>query len=479
MSLPEHPDAARFGPFGGNLANMPPHYEDSISKAGSADKVGAPELEKTATLEEGEAKFKKLGWKRLTICLIVEAIALGALSVPAAFAAVGMVAGVILSVGIGILAIYTSYVVGQVKIKYPQVEHYSDAVGLMFGRVGMEVVGAMFTLHLILLSASHTLTGTIAWIRIVDNPTICALVWSVISAILLFLLAIPPTFAEFAILGYIDFASIIGAIGITIIATGIEAHDAPGGLAAVPWSAWPPEDITFQSAFLAVTNIVFAYSFAICQFSFMAELHTPKDYVKSIWALGIIEIIIYTVTGALIYAFVGTDVASPALLSGSNMVTRVAFGIALPVIFISGSINATVVGRYLVGRFFKNSPIRYTNTKQGWAVWIFILVAQIVLAWVIAEAIPFFSDLLGITSALFISGFSFYFPALFWFLLIKEGKWNANAKNIGLSVLNALCFVIGLTILGCGTYASVKDIVDSYASGSVRTPFTCSQEAYA
>ncbi|KAG9686760.1 hypothetical protein KCU76_g10786, partial [Aureobasidium melanogenum] len=150
MSLPEHPDAARFGPFGGNLANMPPHYEDSIDKAGPGDKVGAPELEKTATLEEGEAKFKKLGWKRLTICLIVEAIALGALSVPAAFAAVGMVAGVILSVGIGLLAIYTSYVVGQVKIKFPQVEHYSDAVGLMFGRIGMEVVGAMFTLHLIL-----------------------------------------------------------------------------------------------------------------------------------------------------------------------------------------------------------------------------------------------------------------------------------------------------------------------------------------
>ena len=56
----------------------------------------------------GEHKFKQLGWKRLTICLIVKAIALGALSIPSAFASVGMVAGVILTVGIGLIAIYTS-----------------------------------------------------------------------------------------------------------------------------------------------------------------------------------------------------------------------------------------------------------------------------------------------------------------------------------------------------------------------------------
>jgi len=77
-----------------------------------------------------------------------------------------------------------------------------------------------------------------------------------------------------------------------------------------------------------------------------------------------------------------------------------------------------------------------------------------------------------------ISGFTFYFPALFWFQLVKEGKWNAGWKNISLSLLNALCLVIGITILGCGTYAAVADIVDQYNGGTVRSPFTCSQSAY-
>lgn len=436
------------------------------------------DLEATTTIHEGEQKFHKLGWKRLTICLIVEAIALGSLSIPSAFAAVGMVAGVILCVGIGFIAIYTSYVVGQVKLKFPLVNHYADAVRLIWGRPGYELASLMFILLLVLLVGSHTLTGTIAWIRIVSHPGVCALVFSVVSAILLFLLALPPTFAEFAILGYIDFVSIILAIGITIIATGVEAHNKPGGLSAVPWSAWPPPDISFSSAFLAVTDIVFAYSFAVCQFSFMSELHTPKDYVKSIWALGLIEMFIYTVTGALIYAFVGKDVSSPALLSAGTTISRIAFGVALPVIFISGSINSCVVGRFVLDRAFPNSTIRYVNTKAGWAIWIGFLIFETAIAWVIAEAIPFFSDLLGIISALFISGFTFYFPALFWFQLIKEGKWNRDWKNISLSIVNAICLVIGVAVLGCGTYASVQDIVNQYHSGSVRTPFTCDSSSY-
>ena len=397
---------------------------------------------------------------------------------PSAFASLGMVAGVIVTLGIGLIAIYTSYVVGQVRLKYPHIQHYADAVGLIWGRFGYELTSVMFVLFLVLITGSHVLTGTIAWIRIVDEPGLCALIWGVISAILLYCLALPPTFHEFAILGYIDFVSIILAIGITMIATGVEASNAPGGLAAVPWSAWPPPDISFASVFLSTTNIVFAYSFAVCQYSFMAEMHTPVDYVKSIWALGLIEIFIYTLTGAIIYSFVGSNVSSPAILSGSKLVSRVAFGIALPVIFISGAINTTVVGKYIMGRAFPKSELRYVNTRKGWAIWLMLIAGLTIIAWVIAEAIPFFNALLGIISSLFISGFTFYFPALFWFIIIKEGKWNANAKNISLSIVNALVFCIGICVLVCGTYASIEDILQSYKTGTVGGSFACSSSSY-
>ena len=91
------------------------------------------------------------------------------------------------------------------------------------------------------------------------------------------------------------------------------------------------------------------------------------------------------------------------------------------------------------------------------------------------------SDMFGVLRDLWISssGFTFYWPALFWFQLVKEGKWNANAKNISLSILNAIVFLIGLVVLGAGTYASVEDIITQYNSGAVRSPFTCSAQSYA
>ncbi|KAJ5593798.1 uncharacterized protein N7459_000006 [Penicillium hispanicum] len=440
----------------------PPFESDMVGEVSDAERH---------VYDHGIQKYNRLGWKRLTIVLIVEAIALGSLSIPSTFASLGMVAGTICCVGIGLIAIYTSYIVGQVKLLFPQVANYADAGRLMWGRFGYELVNLMLALQLILLTGSHTLTGTIAFMNITKSG-VCSVVFGVVSAIILFLLAVPPSFAEVAILGYVDFASIIIAIGITIIGTGVEATNAPGGLAAVNWSAWPKPDLSFADAFIAVSNIIFAYSFAMCQFSFMDEMHTPRDFVKSIWVLGITEIIIYTLTGALIYAFVGQDVSSPALTSAGNLLSRVAYGIALPVIFISGSINTVVFGRLIHGRIFANSTIRFINTKMGWLTWLGIIAAATVVAFIIAEVIPFFDDLLSISSALFISGFTFYFPALMWFLLIRKGSWS-EPKNIMLGIINLFILIIGLLILVAGTYSSIDDIINNYKTGSVRGVFTC------
>ncbi|KAE8368120.1 transmembrane amino acid transporter protein-domain-containing protein [Aspergillus caelatus] len=420
--------------------------------------------------EHGVGRFNRLGWKRLTIVLLVEAVALGCLSLPSTFGALGMVPGTLCCVGLGCIAVYTSHTIGRVKLKFPEVAHYADVGQLMWGRAGYEVIYVMLTLMLLFILGSHCLTGTIAFVQITKSD-ICSIVFTVVSGIILLLLAIPPTFTEVAILGYIDFASIVLAVGITIIGTGVRRSQV-----STEWSAWPREDLTFTEAFVAASNIVFAYSFAICQFSFMDEMHTPKDYVKSIWVLGILEILIYTLTGSLVYVFVGKDVKSPALLSAGDLLSRIAFGVALPVVYISGSINTTVLARMIHGRLYRNSEIRFINTRMGWITWLSLITIITVIAFIISEIIPFFPDLLSICSALFISGFTFYFPALMWFLLLREGKWN-TAYNIFYGVVNACIFAIGVITLGCGSYASVQDIIQNYQTGAVRGVFACSTPA--
>lgn len=128
-SLPHHDDDERIPeePGKADSENKSSDEELGIGLVHTGQ-MGAGEM------SAGEQKYHRLGWKKLTICLIVEAIALGSLSIPSAFAAVGMVAGVLLTVGIGLLAIYTSHIVGQVRMKYEHVAHYADAVELIWGQ---------------------------------------------------------------------------------------------------------------------------------------------------------------------------------------------------------------------------------------------------------------------------------------------------------------------------------------------------------
>lgn len=430
------------------------------SRAEVGEVMDASEMEKSQ-FPGGDERFHQLGWKRLTVVLIVEAVALGSLSIPSAFAALGLLAGLILCISLGLVAIYTSYVIGQVKLAYPHVSHYADAGRLLMGRFGYELMGVMFTLQLISNVGSHSLTGAIAFGNLTNYGT-CSIVFSILSAFILLLLAIPPSFSEVAILGYIDFASIIIAICITIIGTGITWAKGDSSIATstvvTTWSLWPREGLTFVQAFVALGNIIFAYCFAICQFSFMDEMHTPKDFIKSVLVMGMLEIIIYSITGITIFIFVGSEVKSPALLSAGPLLSKIAFGVALPVIFISGSINTTVAARYVHGRIYKNSPNRFINTKQGWISWIMVVSVITFIAWVIAKSIPSFSDLLAISSCLLVSGFTFYFPSWMWFKLIKKGPWWSK-ENLFLSIVNAFVFSTGLMVLIAGTYSSIQDIV--------------------
>ncbi|BEI83569.1 hypothetical protein CcaverHIS002_0401730 [Cutaneotrichosporon cavernicola] len=423
--------------------------------------------------EDGKVKFNKLSWLQLTIVLVVTAVALGTLSMPVVFASLGMVGGVILTIVMGLTAVYTSYVIGQVKIKYPQVYHYPDIGTLLLpGRAGVafrKFLQVCFVVFLVLIVGSHCLTGQIAFRTISDNDTLCKVVWSVVTMILLFVCALPPSFAEMSFLGYVDFVSIMAAVFVTLVATGIQARKKGW---ETGWTATAP-DISFAYGMLAATNVLFAYSFAVAQFSFMEEMSNPKDFPKSIFTLGVIQITIYTTVGALGYAFVGPDVKSPSLLSAGHTVSRVAFGVALPVIFISGSICAVTAGRFIMDHAFANSTVRYVNTPRGWVTWIGIIGACCITAWIIAQVIPVFSPLLGIISALFNSAFSLYLPGWMWFKLIRQGGCFSSTKNIILTIVNIIVIIFGLVIFGAGTYASVFDMVESYKKTSAGKPFAC------
>jgi amino acid permease len=101
---------------------------------------------------------------------------------------------------------------------------------------------------------------------------------------------------------------------------------------------------SFAPAFLAVTNIIFAFAGHVAFFSFISEFRDPKEFPKALCMLQITDITMYVVVAIVVYRYGGVDVASPALGSASPIVVKIAYGIALPT--VSSPISLQILGQY-------------------------------------------------------------------------------------------------------------------------------------
>lgn len=94
--------------------------------------------------------------------------------------------------GIGLIATYTGYVIGQFKEKYPHVLSMADAGEVMMGRFGRELLGIGQLLFLIFLMSSHILTFSVALNVLTEHGT-CTIVFGVVGLIVSLVLSLPRT----------------------------------------------------------------------------------------------------------------------------------------------------------------------------------------------------------------------------------------------------------------------------------------------
>lgn len=69
-------------------------------------------------------------------------VGLGVLSIPAAFDVLGMVPGIICLLVVGIMTTWSGWIIGDFKLRHPDVYSIDDAGARMFGRFGREFFGA-------------------------------------------------------------------------------------------------------------------------------------------------------------------------------------------------------------------------------------------------------------------------------------------------------------------------------------------------
>lgn len=250
------------------------------------------------------------------------------------------------------------------------------------------------------------------------------------------------------------FLSIFSAIIITMITVGIRSNNPT--LSA----AKSPDLISGTSATL---NMIIAFSGHLSFFSFQSELSNPSDFPRALYASQATNTAIYILTAVVIYRYTGDSVPSPALLSAGPVVSKIAFGIAIGTIVIAGVIIAHVGAKCVYVRIFRGTSRMNENSLVSYGSWLLIILGMWVLAWIVAEVVTVFNDLLNLLAAAFCSWFSFGLERLFWFEMnMNRGRLVQGKKMVvGLAVLNAgivllCCVVVSFFAFAC-RFAVVSD----------------------
>lgn len=304
-----------------------------------------------------------------------------------------------------------------------------------------------------------------------SGGAVCTIGFSAIWAILSFVCSLPRTFDTLSKLATASAIFTFISVLLAAIFAGIESHPfgyntgGPKGLLVGEPVVLviPAAGTTFVSAMNAFLNISYTFIGQITIPSFIAEMKEPKDFPKALWAVTICEIMVFSLVGAVVYAYTGTQYnTAPAFGSlGNEIYKKVSFSFMIPTLIFLGVLYASVSARFIFFRIFEGTRHKGNHTVVGWATWAGILAITWLVAFIIAEVIPFFSDLLSLMSSLFDSFFGFIFWGTAYFRMRRadygEG-WITNRGIRGMAgfALNVVIILIGCFMLTAGTYVSTR-----------------------
>ncbi|RBQ64876.1 hypothetical protein FVER14953_07486 [Fusarium verticillioides] len=472
--------------FGGPNVTIGPRIEplaEHLAHVSESDSTAAEDLvDKQVASEAGNAiQYRTCSWQKTAGLLFSEYIVLSIMSFPWSYSLLGLVPGLILTAVIAGLVLYTSLVLWEFCLRHPEVRDVCD-IGQMIWwnkRWAWWWTAVMFVLNNTFIQALHVLVGAIYLNTMTEADSIsgCRTVaFAAVVTVISWIGSLPRTFSMLSKLG---FASTFFTFISVILATAFAG--AQGNPAGYPEmgepiiSIWTPKTTTLVTGMSAFMNMSYTFIGQTTIPSFIAEMRDPRDFPKALWACTMAEIVTFSVVGSVIYVYTGNQyMVTPAFGVLTDTYKKVSYSFMVPTIIFVGCLYASVTGRFVFFRMFKDSEHLTSHTFKGWFWWGLVLLISWAASFFIAEIIPFFSSFM---SSLFNCWFGFIFWALAYFRMRNADRKFGRKRNPVLDALsvalNVVIMLTGALYLTLGTYVSVQGIIDQFRAGQVSSVFSC------
>lgn len=281
---------------------------------------------------------------------------------------------------------------------------------------------------------------------------------------------------------------------------GVVAHSAPNYLSAQRNNGVSGTKIvtelfatnSMSQKFVGAMNISYAYGGAMLFVEFLAEMRRPRDFWKGLLCAQAIIIIVYLVYGIVVYYYQGQFSINPANQGISLYKWQTAMNaLILFTQFVSAAIYCNVavkvIYRAIIERVFHGPPM---VTRWGRVIFSISVVVFYALAYILASAIPQFSNVTGFFAAVLMVPFSYLFPPLLTLALrirqdghrkgfqtiqpLNPRWWNAVLWNRWYFKAFDLIIVLGsLACMGMGAWSSITAMIQTFQEKGASTSFGC------
>ena len=322
--------------------------------------------------------------------------------------------------------------------------------GLMWGRMGKELVGLQILVAQVLITAAGIVSCSTA-LNALSEHSACTVVFSFVSAVIITCFSSVRTFSRLGWLTWLGFTTFFIAVFIFVVAVTQQNRPAAApktGDFDLGWVAinYPG----FVAGITASANIFLSGSGSQMYLPVVSEMKKPRDYRKAAIVAGILVGAMYLSFSLVIYRWCGVYLATPAFGSAGPVFKKISYGIALPGLVIGVGIYQHVAAKLIFVRILRDSRHLQANTVTHWATWLGSNLLLGVLGFIVAEAVPILNYLLGLAGALCFAPFSLIFPAILWMYDFRGFRTGTGMQKLAFGahvfiVLVGLFMVIGGT----------------------------------
>ncbi|GAW18768.1 hypothetical protein ANO14919_082500 [Xylariales sp. No.14919] len=425
---------------------------------------------------EGLTDFRTVGWVHASVIFLKVIFATGVLTIPSAMFVLGALPGAINVLGWQFLNTYCAIIQGNFRNAHAGCHSIADMAEVVGGKWLRGVVGFLFLVTFAIVGASGIFGASVA-LNSLSNHAICTNYFMLVATILVCVLASVRKFEKIAWLTWAGFLSVF--IAVFIVVVGVTTLDRP---AAAPQTG--PYEFgyhvighpTFVAAITSVSTIFCSGAGTSAFLPVISEMKRPKDYSKAVYLCMGIVTASYLSFSLVVYRWCGQWVASPSLGSAGDVVKKVAYGIGITGLLVSGCLYIHVAAKYLFVRILRNSRHFQQDTVVHWTVWLLCTFGMSVIAFLIASGIPIFNYLLALAGSLTFAPLALGLPGYLWVYDHQHYRKGSLLQKIVYS-LNWLMIALAVFLTIGGTYGVIQQIIDAYASGEIAGAFSCADNS--